>query len=79
MPRLVNADFTPEEHARLNTYPDEVRQAAKLGLVYGYQKGENHRAWVIDQMLRALLSPEDYALMTDTTGQSLSWDVGVAP
>ena len=63
-----------------------IQAALDLALRYGGIAGDHHKAWVIDQMVRALLqTPEDYAAWVrdakagDDGPDSYDWDVGIPP
>lgn len=50
-----------------------MNTAVRLATDYGWIDGDHHKAWVIDQMLRALLG--------DSYGEvvGVDWDEGIAP
>ena len=58
-----------------NTITDAVTVAERHGDV----EGDQHRAWVIDQMLRALLGDNYQAWRDERAEEGLSWDEGIAP
>jgi len=70
--------------------PDEwkdvgrIRNAVDIAVQYGGFDGAHHKAWVIDQMVRALTS-EDYARVVaeakagDEGPETYESDVGIAP
>lgn len=39
---------------------DRINQAVALISEHGYVDGERHKQWVLDQVLRVLLGPEQY-------------------
>ncbi len=70
---------------------DRVIAALEIAMKYGNNDGAHHKAWVIDQMVRALT---DCPLIESTYGESdhyrdfiahhnqdglYAWDEGVAP
>ncbi|WP_198368420.1 hypothetical protein [Burkholderia ubonensis] len=62
------------------------RRDAALDLArrYGGTQGDHHKAWVIDQMCRALLGDEYEAFIRSAKSgedgpETYEWDVGVAP
>ncbi len=63
---------------------DRIEAAITLGVRYGGTDGEHHKAWVIDQMIRALAGDRYDQIVADArTGEdgphTYDWDVGVAP
>jgi hypothetical protein len=59
---------------------DCVGRAMNIATSYGQIEGDHHRAWVIDQMVRALLaSGYDEFVKNYTKDGSYTWDVGIAP
>lgn len=61
--------------------PDErIAKAVNLADSYGNIDGDHHKMWVIDQMLRALLSAKDYEeLIAARTADGYSWSEGIPP
>ena len=63
---------------------DRINAALTLAVKYGGIDGEHHKAWVIDQMVRALAG-DGYAELVATAcdGEdgplTYFWDVGIAP
>lgn len=60
------------------------RMNKALDVAYRYSQigGEHHKAWTIDQMVRAMLgSDEAYErwIAEYKNGDEYSWDVGIAP
>lgn len=63
-----------------------LRIQKALGIAHQYSQidGSHHKAWVIDQMVRALLGDgytdwvRNYEIDRDT-GEYYKWDVGIAP
>ncbi|MER9961702.1 hypothetical protein NKJ72_12155 [Mesorhizobium sp. M0045] len=51
---------------------------------HGTTDGGHHKMWVIDQMVRILVGPENYELFRESVkegafGDGLEWDEGIAP
>jgi hypothetical protein len=64
----------------------KIRKALEIAHRYGGIDGDWHKAWVIDQMVRALLGTKrDYAawVRDQKAGEdgpdTYSWDIGIAP
>lgn len=64
----------------------EGREAAiAIALQYGGTDGAHHKMWVIDQMLRILLTEDAYKETIDNAcdgedgPNTYEWDIGVAP
>ena len=61
-----------------------VHKALYVALKYGNTDGDNHKAWVIDQMVRALTG-ETYELWVSIAKDgedgpdTYSWSEGIAP
>lgn len=65
---------------------DKISKALELALRFGQTDGVHHKAWVIDQMIRALCgSEEEYQKWVreyvgpDENGDTWQWDTGIAP
>ena len=60
---------------------ERIKEAVDLGIRYGQIEGDHHRAWVIDQMLRALLGDEYEQTIrkSDPHGEYGEWYEGIAP
>lgn len=64
---------------------NRIGRAIDIAVKYGGIAGDHHKAWVIDQMVRALLTPEGYkAVVAEARrGQdgpeTYDWDEGIAP
>lgn len=66
---------------------ERIAAAIKVASRYGGIEDDHHRCWVIDQMLRCLMTPEAYAefVRTRTLGENGEpdqyepWDRGIAP
>lgn len=64
---------------------ERIKKALQLIYSYGQTDGSHHKAWVIDEVVRALMG-EDYSdWIRDYEGDPedydnyYSWDVGIAP
>jgi hypothetical protein len=63
---------------------DRIEEALTIAIRYGGFDGAHHKAWVIDQMVRALTG-DDYeefvaeACDGEDGPETYSWDEGVAP
>jgi len=65
----------PETDSQCPPRPDEL--AIEIATRYGGIEGDHHRAWVIDQMVRALLGDRyNEWVETERDGE---WDEGIAP
>jgi hypothetical protein len=68
----------------VNDHNDRQTAALDIILRYGGIDGEHHKAWVIDQVVRALTG-EDYerwvamAKSGEDGPETYSWDEGVSP
>lgn len=66
------------------TKSERIEKALEFAFRFGGIEGDHHRAWVIDQMVRALTEKEydewvrDYQDGEDGPGTYL-WDEGIAP
>ena len=64
-----------------------IKAAVEVAHRYGGIDGAHHKQWVIDQMLRAILTPERYAEFIRTYPEGPNgepdiydpWDEGIAP
>ena len=62
---------------------DRIEKALEIAFRYGQIDGSHHKAWVIDQIVRTLLSDKyekfisDYEI--DEDGNKYTWDCGIAP
>lgn len=69
---------------RLNDLQDRIDAALDTAFHYGQTDGAHHKAWVIDQMVAALMGPdyqrwvEDYRDGEDGPN-TYEWDEGIAP
>jgi hypothetical protein len=71
-------------HAQADHTKDSVACALNRAVVYGGVKGERHKAWVIDQMVRCLTGEKYDALVAraksgDKGPETYTWDCGVKP
>ena len=59
---------------------DRIDEAVALVLKYGSIDGAHHKAWVLDQVLRTLLTERDYQEVIRTREDAGGeWDIGIAP
>lgn len=63
---------------------DAIKNAIIIALKYAGIEGDHHRAWVIDQMVRALTRENydsfvDVACVTCDGVKTLEWDEGIPP
>ncbi len=61
-----------------------IDEAIELAVKYGGHDGEHHKAWVIDQMVRALAGPSYSHVVAEAKAgpdgpETYSWDEGIAP
>lgn len=59
-----------------------ISAAVDLIVSYSQIDGAHHKAWVLDQVLRCLVSEEDYDEIinaVDEDGEPYGWDEGIAP
>lgn len=54
-----------------------IRKALRVAREHGSSPEPREKAWVIDQMVRALLGERDYTEWT--TSRGATWDQGKAP
>ncbi len=58
----------------------KIKQALEIIYRYGGIDGAHHKAWVIDQILRALLGDKYEKWVKDyEEGGEYEWNVGIAP
>lgn len=63
---------------------EQIRKAIDIAVQFGGIDGDHHKAWVIDQMVRALAG-DDYArIIADAKAGSdgpntYDWNTGIAP
>jgi hypothetical protein len=60
---------------------NRIDQACHLIYNYGGIDGDHHKQWILDQVLKILLGPEDYDLWLENYegGGQYEWDKGIAP
>lgn len=65
---------------------ERIERALEIAWRYGQIDGSHHKAWVIDQMVRALFDDEKkYAAWVEayetplSYGEYYEWDTGIAP
>lgn len=63
---------------------EKIDEAIRLAVSYGGIDGAHHKAWVIDQMVRALTGDRYEQIVADAKAgedgpDTYSWDVGIAP
>lgn len=59
-----------------------TKAAADIAMQFGMIDGAHHKQWVIDQMLRAMLTEEEYKDFRDLMDNDPEydpWDEGIAP
>lgn len=56
-----------------------VEAAINFAVRFGGIEGDHHKAWVIDQMVRALAGDGYEKLVKDACGDDYRWEVGIAP
>lgn len=62
-----------------------IKKAIRLVVRFGGIGGEHHKAWVMDQVVRALTTPRGYERIVreardgEDGPDSYSWDEGIAP
>jgi hypothetical protein len=76
--KKVITDYEKREYIDHNSA--KVGDALKIAYTYSQIDGAHHKAWVIDQMLRALLE-DNYStwIKKYCYNTGFSWDVGIAP
>lgn len=62
---------------------ERIEKALEIAFRYAQIDGAHHKAWVIDQMVRALTDDEYEAWVKeykeDESGEEYDWDCGIAP
>jgi hypothetical protein len=62
---------------------DRIEKAIAIACGHGYIDGDHHKAWAIDQMLRALMTKERYEEFVRTfneeEGPGFEWSEGMPP
>ncbi len=61
---------------KLDAY-GHIRKALRIAREHGSAQSAREKAWVIDQMVRALVGEREYEDWVRTRGGA--WDTGVAP
>ena len=56
-----------------------VAKALDFAIRYGGIGGDHHKAWVIDQMVRALAGDDYSGIVAGACAGGWDWDVGVTP
>lgn len=76
---IVDNNNTPDSHNALDD--ERINKAVDLAWRYGNIEGDHHQKWVIDQMLRHLLTENEYARFIHDYEESgeYKWDLGIAP
>jgi len=74
------SDLTPVYIDKSTSLKWRIEQALEVASQYGQIDGAHHKAWVIDQMVSALLG-EDYDQWVAEIEQDgeYEWDTGIAP
>ena len=70
--------------AEPNTPEARIEEAINLAVMFGGIDGGHHKAWVIDQMVRALAGDGYDQLVVDACDgedgpETYTWDVGIPP
>jgi hypothetical protein len=79
----LQADADPMDMI-LGDLPEAIRNAMRIAASYGQEDGAHHKAWAIDQMVRALMGIH-YGTFVETfeAGEdgrhTYNWDEGIAP
>ena len=68
----------------IDTYELRVKAALTIAYKYGGSDGADHKAWVIDQMVRTLAWNDYDAWVKDACNgengpDTYTWDCGIAP
>ncbi len=61
-----------------------IKKALEVAIHYGQTDGVHHKAWVIDQMVRALAGDQYEKIVAESRAgeevpESYNWDEGIAP
>ena len=76
------------EEMQMKWADERIQKAMEIAWCYSQNDGAHHKAWVIDQMVRALCETEDIYKQwvadytkpfSDNPGDYYEWDVGIAP
>ncbi len=68
--------------AGIRCLEERIAKAAAVIAGYGMTDGAHHKQWCLDQVLRAMLTNEQYATLVarmNAHPDCASWDVGIAP
>lgn len=70
--------------AKKLTPTKRIQKALDLAVQFGGIDGDHHKAWVIDQMCKALLGPKYKAFVKEACKgedgpDTYSWEKGIAP
>lgn len=65
----------------IGTLTERIDAAMAFAESYGHIDGDHHKAWVIDQMVRALLGTRDRYVqwVLEYEGEDYDWGTGIAP
>ena len=69
------------------TDKEKIEKAMQIAIQYGGIDGDHHKAWVIDQMFRALAGDDYEKIIREACSETLEegwniedcWSVGIAP
>ena len=66
------------------TNEDKIKAAIQLAVRHGGHDGEDHKTWVIDQMVRVLAGNDYERIVAEACDgedgpDTYDWDIGVAP
>jgi len=80
----VMVEETGGDYVRFEDVQECIEKAIDLAVQYGGIDGDHHKAWVIDQMVRALAGDRYEQIVADAKdGEdgpgTYSWDEGIAP
>lgn len=70
--------------AEIEKKDKQIEKALNIAFDYGQTDGEHHKAWVIDQMVRALTGRKyekqiNNYIYDEETGENYIWNKGIAP
>lgn len=71
----------------MSSNEERISEAVELAYQFAGIDGAHHKQWVIDQMLRKLLEPEEYndwvlrweGDADPESDEFIEWDTGIAP
>jgi hypothetical protein len=69
----------------IDQYLPPVATALTTAIAYGQTDGAHHKAWVIDQMVKAIVGEDNYKEFIDLYKdgedgpETYEWDEGIAP